>query len=480
MSVSPPFVLLPAELLEECFRPLTFQDTRSVVFVCRVFADVGRLLLYRKIVLRSDQRHVEHTISLLIRDPTLAVKITHATLITVPPLPLEGSPWIRPDFFAHSVNLRSLELQGFPFSRPDDQGIFNTVLRTRCLKLARFTYRPGVVRFPDSGFELAGLKCVTWQSSLELKLMPIMAASSSSLTNISFEGMVIHKTGQPYDFFLQHHFPNLLSLQLGSLIQTNIPLRTNTLITQFILRHNGIQHLSLGRQRSNDMFFQFDETLLALDSLSCLQSFEGFPENVAVLARREVASLYQITALSIFCQTALEDPLTEIWRMFEIVKTQNTPKKHLKVQHIRLHFDVHFTHRMPSNSTQLTHLRLMDAFADMCPLVTTLHGRLLPMGADAFQKMFQMYEHLTVISLPIQSFLLLPHTPLKFFEPVAATCRKLRCVVARKPPYTDLKYTIHTLVRGDQGVLVAVDVRTTRDISAELDALHMPSHIFYH
>lgn len=171
MSIPPPFVLLPAELLQECFRPLTFRDIRSVVFVCRMFADVGRLFLYRKIILRSDQRHIKHTISLLVRDPTLAVKITHATLITVPPR--EASPWIQPDFFTHSVNLRALELQGFPFFRPEDQGIFNTVLRTRCLKLARFIYRPGVVRFPDSGFELAGLKCVTWQSSLGASLFSI-------------------------------------------------------------------------------------------------------------------------------------------------------------------------------------------------------------------------------------------------------------------------------------------------------------------
>lgn len=171
MSTSPLFDSLPAELLEECFRYLLFQDIRNVVQVCRVFADVARLLLYRKIVLKSDQQYIKHTISLLMRDPTIAVKITHATLITVPPFDIE--PWIQPDFFTHSVNLRALELQGFPFSRPDDQGIFNRVLRTRCLKLSRFTFRPGAVKFPDSGFELAGLKCVTWQSSLGASLFSI-------------------------------------------------------------------------------------------------------------------------------------------------------------------------------------------------------------------------------------------------------------------------------------------------------------------
>lgn len=208
-----------------------------------------------------------------------------------------------------------------------------------------------------------------------------MGASSISLTDISFEGMVVHKSGQPYDLFLQHHFPNLQSLQLGSLIQTNIPHRTNTLITQFIHRHNGIQHLSLGRRRDNDMFFQFDETLLVPDSLSLLQSFEGFPENIAALARCEVSSLYQITTLSLFCQTT-EDAFAEIQSMFESVRTpQHPPKKLCEVKHLRLHLDVQLDHQMPSDRTPLIHLRLMDQFADMCPLVTTLHGRLHPMSA---------------------------------------------------------------------------------------------------
>lgn len=94
--------------------------------------------------------------------------------------------------------------------------------------------------------------------------------------------------------------------------------------------------------------------------------------------------------------------------------------------------------------------------------------------------MFEMYDHLKVVSLPMRSFLFLSHPPLDFFAPVAAKIPKLECVIARKPPYTELEYTIHTLVRGAQGVLVAVDVRTTRDISAELDALQIPGHIFYH
>lgn len=157
-------ISLPNEILEECFRRLGSQDLLNVIFVCRIFADVGRHLLYRTISLRSDQRHVQHTISLLARDHTVAVKISNAILTTVPPF--EDVPWILPDFFKESVNLRFLELRGFPFSRREDQGVFNSVLRTRCTKLSSFVYRPGVLLFPGSGFELTGLKCVTWQSSL--------------------------------------------------------------------------------------------------------------------------------------------------------------------------------------------------------------------------------------------------------------------------------------------------------------------------
>ena len=94
--------------------------------------------------------------------------------------------------------------------------------------------------------------------------------------------------------------------------------------------------------------------------------------------------------------------------------------------------------------------------------------------------MFGMYDHLKVVSLPLRSFLFLSPQELDFFAPIAAKCRELQCLIARRPPYTELKYTKHTLVRDAQGVLLRVDVRTMHDLSAELDAFHMPSHIFYH
>lgn len=173
-------VHLPIELLEETFTYLTRQDLQSLIFVCSVCADVGRLLLYQSINLSSDQPHIQHTLNLIGREPTVAVRISKAVLRTVPPQ--RDLPWIRPDFFLHSVNLRSLELRGFPFFHPEDQGIFNTTLQKHCPKLVSFTYRPGAVKFPDSGFELSGLKCITWQSSLGSSVALFLSYYSHFLT----------------------------------------------------------------------------------------------------------------------------------------------------------------------------------------------------------------------------------------------------------------------------------------------------------
>jgi hypothetical protein len=212
----------------------------------------------------------------------------------------------------------------------------------------------------------------------------MMTASIGSLTQISFKGMVVHRTGQPYDHFLGLRFPHLSSLELGSLIQTNTQERTNIAITEFILAHSLIEHLSLGRKRSNDMFFQLRENLLHADSLPHLQTFEGFPENVTVMARRQVLSLFEITSLSLYCWADVGGMFNEVDEMLDAVKTAgtNTPQKLLGLQSLRLEFStVRLDHKMPTNATAVTERNLMDRFSDMCPGITRWHGRLWPMHA---------------------------------------------------------------------------------------------------
>lgn len=206
-----------------------------------------------------------------------------------------------------------------------------------------------------------------------------MVASAHSLTSISFEGMIVHRVDKPYDAFLKYEFPNLTTLQLGSLIQTNTQERTKEAITKFILNHKKIAHLSLGRRRINDMFFQFREEMLTPDSLSGLKSFEGFPENIFMMVRRQVASLSNLTALSLFCCPV--DGFRELSEMFEAIRSSAGPKKLNEVTHIGMYADVRLNHRLPSNMTPLIVRRLMDQFAELCPSVTGWHGRLYPMPA---------------------------------------------------------------------------------------------------
>ncbi|KAF9483264.1 hypothetical protein BDN70DRAFT_990451 [Pholiota conissans] len=464
---------LPTELLEEAFSYLSRQELQSLIFVCKRCADVGRPLLYQYISLESGQENVQHTLNLLYREPTIAIKISDAVLTTEPPI--GDVPWILPDFFSYSVNLRSLELRGFPFSQPHDQGIFNKTLQTKCPKLVKFSYYPGAVRFPESGFELSGLRCITWQSSLatiDLKVAPMMTASVESLTHISFKGMVVHRADQPYDHFLKLRFPNLTSLELGSLIQTNTQERTNIAITEFIMdpRHGLIKHLSLGRKRSNDMFFQLRGDLLGSDSLPNLQSFEGFPENVAVMAQCQVRSLFGITSLSLYCFADANGDFNDVDQMFENIRTNASaiaaPPKLSALQSLRLELsNVHLHHRMASNVTDIRRLNRMDGFADMCPGITRWQGNLWPMYAHDFMRMFTMYEHLETISVPRLSLIYIGHDPREFFRPVVDQCRNLKRIIAQKPPYTELNHSVYSFIRDICGDLQSVTMEHTRDIS---------------
>ncbi|KAF8965733.1 hypothetical protein BDZ97DRAFT_1918020 [Flammula alnicola] len=456
--------ILPAEVLQESFSYLTRQELLNAIPVCRSFATSGRLFLYQSIDLRSDDPHVDCTISLLRSHRKITVRILHATLTTRPPV--GARPWINPDFFVHSVNLKSLELRGFPYPLQNDQDIFNRTLRVGCPKLESFTYRPGVVTFPESGFGLAGLKCVSWQSELatiELRTTPMMTASIESLTHISFTGRIVHRTGKPYDDFLMLRFPNLLSLALGSLIHTNSEERTNIAITEFILAHPLIEHLSLGREKPTYMFFQLRPNLLQPDSLPCLKSFEGFPENVTVMASRKVRSLFKITSLSL--RSCTQSTFEDVTAMFEAVKTaDNTPMKFEFVKHLRFEFDVPLSHRMRSHVTPIGHRSLMDEFSEICPIVSTWYGRLLPMYAEEFKEMFEMYENLETISLPKPSlFIRMGTSPMEYFLPLSRRCCKLKRVIARKPPYTELEDCVFMLTRDARDELESVTIETAWD-----------------
>ncbi|KDR70747.1 hypothetical protein GALMADRAFT_159850 [Galerina marginata CBS 339.88] len=460
------FATLATEMLENVFSYLSRRDLTSVTRVCGSFAFCGRLLLYRSVEFCSADPHIGLTLKLLRENCKMGVKILSAILTTHRPAVGEGSrPWIEPDFLVHWKRLHSLELRGFPFSSPHDVQLFTSTLRRSCPKLEHFTFQPQFGFLPSEGFELSKLKAVKWKSELatiDMPIMPIMTASIDSLTHISFVGTVVHRRDKPYDEFLQLQFPCLKSLELGSLLHSNSEPRTNTTITKFILDHAGIEHLSLGRSRPKYFYFQFDLDLLKPESLLSLKSFEGFPENITAMARLPVHSLFSLASLSICCQKDENDQNQPVDEMFLAI--QGGVERTLpSVRYLRFNFVVSFDHRMTLNQTSRAHLDWMDKLSHICPGVVEFWGNLPPMTSGHIIKMFEMYEHLETISLMRLS--IFPHMPTSqaesylgnYFKDISEKCKKLKTVVARKPPFTQLEDWSFTLKRDRDGKLTAVD-----------------------
>ena len=219
------------------------------------------------------------------------------------------------------------------------------------------------------------------QAPLEIQIISVMRSSMETLTHISFNGhlsLLEHTTC--YYKFLDLRFPHLTSLELGSLFNTTSQEQSDTAITQFIIAHPNIHHLSLGKFCIGTTSFQFDGNLLVEDSLPNLRSFEGFPMNITLLARYNVRCLLELTTLSLFSD--LNDlPLAE---MFETVKTRLGPASgsgHFPcVQNLRFEFHTELSHRMRTDATDLAHRRWVDSFSEICPAVINWYGRLGPVN----------------------------------------------------------------------------------------------------
>ncbi|KDR70740.1 hypothetical protein GALMADRAFT_882531 [Galerina marginata CBS 339.88] len=464
------FTSLATEILENVFSYLSRRDLTSMARVCWLFARCSRLLLYQSVEFCSADPHVGHTLRLLRGNYVMGVKILSVIVTTRRPAVGEGSqPWIVPDFFACCTRLQSLELRGFPFSSPRDIQLFTSTLRHSCPMLENFSYQPQFGSLPGEGFELYKLKGVKWKSgfaTIDMPIMPIMTASIDSLAYISFIGTVIHRRDKPYNEFLQLRFPCLKSLELGSLLYSDSEPRTNTTITKFILDHSGIEHLSLGRSRPTYSCFQFDSCLLKSESLPSLKSFEGFPENITALATLPVRSLFSLTSLSIYCEKGEIGHNPPVDEMFSAIEG-GVDRTLSFVRFLRFYFVVSFDHLMTLNQTSRAHLDWMDKLSYVCPGVVEFWGNLPPMTSMHIIKMFESFENLETISLMRLS--IFPHMPTSqaeshlgdYFGAISQKCQKLRTVIARRPPYTQLEDWIFTLKRDRNGKLTAVDEHTS-------------------
>ena len=390
---------LPTELFVAIFSLLPPRDLPSVIQLSTAFRDIGRSLLYKCIDLRSDDIHIQSTVSLLQRDKELSQDIKRATL-TTQHSSSGTTPWIPADFLNGWNNLRSLTMNGVPFHTINDQEIFRGNLMRSCTSLAHFAYRPGAEPFPGTDFGICGLKWLSWQAEqaskwlfvtifatvklrvriaqacLETQIVSVMTSSMKTLTHISFNGHLSLLEHTSYYIFLDLQFPLLISLELGSLFNTTSQERSNTAITRFIIAHPNIRHLSLGKFRMGTNSFQFDGSLLEEDSLPNLRSFEGFPMNITLLARSNVRCLPELTTLS------LSSDLNDLEEMFETVKTRlGSGSGHFPcVRNLRFEFHTDLSHQMETHISNLAHRRWVDGFSEICPAVINWYGRLGPVN----------------------------------------------------------------------------------------------------
>ena len=384
------------------FSLLPPRDLPSVIRLSTAFLDIGRPLLYKSVDLRSDDIHIQSTVLLLQRHSELTQNIERATLTTQQS---STTPWIPADFLNGWNSLHSLTMIGVPFRTINDQEIFRGNLMHSCTSLTRFAYRPGADPFLGTNFGISGLKRLSWQTEqaskwlfvaifttvklrvriaqarLEIQIISVMRSSMETLTHISFNGhlSLLEHTSCYYDF-LDLQFPLLTSLELGSLFNTSSQERSDTAITQFIIAHPNIHHLSLGKFRIGTTSFQFDESLLVEDSLPNLRSFEGFPINITLLARSNVRCLPELTTLSL--SSDLND--FSLAEMFETVKTNlgsGSGSGHFPcVQNLRFEFHTDLSHQMETHISDLSHRRCVDGFSEICPAVINWYGRLGPVN----------------------------------------------------------------------------------------------------
>jgi hypothetical protein len=212
--------------------------------------------------------------------------------------------------------------------------------------------------------------------------------SAHSLTHITFTGPVFHYLGSSFDTFLNLRFPNLKSLELGTLaaFSGSVPYATTIAsVTRFIVEHNTIEHLSLSKRVPRDpdgVFFHLDGNLITADILPNLRSFEGCPAALTILARRGVTSVFSLASLSLF---AFEENLNDLSAVVGTIKS--SPAKALtSVRNLRVEFFSIIippvmaegvqegVHAMSSNATSMRERHCLDDIAGVCPNVVNYSG----------------------------------------------------------------------------------------------------------
>jgi hypothetical protein len=208
-----------------------------------------------------------------------------------------------------------------------------------------------------------------------------------SLTHIAFAGDVVHSVGSPFETFINLRFPNLRSLELGTLVNDSmrsVPYAETTFSTTlFVSAHNLLEHLSLGKRapKEGQRTFHLDGALITPDFLPHLRSLEGCPRTVTFLVLQRVRSIFSLVFLSLIVGTMEDQELSDLSSMSSAIKSSQA-RSMLTVRDLKVEFtSITSVHKVPLNEMSVIHRRCLDAIADVCPGVVNWSGNLPAMKA---------------------------------------------------------------------------------------------------
>jgi hypothetical protein len=130
--------------------------------------------------------------------------------------------------------------------------------------------------------------------------MSLMNKSCRTLTHISLPAVIDIPDVVALLPLFDSYFPSLTSFHLGRWLQNPDPTISKAM-TQFLIAHPLIRHLSIGLDPCNDGYGQliFSESAVTSEMLPHLEFFHGCANSISIMARRGVRSLQTVTALSV-------------------------------------------------------------------------------------------------------------------------------------------------------------------------------------
>ena len=174
---------------------------------------------------------------------------------------------------------------------------------------------------------------------------------------------------------------------------------TSAWLTCFLVEHNTIEHLSLSKRVPRNSFFNLDGALIAADFLPKLQSFEGCPSTVTILARRGVRSMFSLASISLFSSG---ENLYDMFAMINTIQSSSvsamTSVRDLRVgfpRNVNPHMVGAGVHAMFTSVMAIRQRSCLDEMAGVFPNVVNFAVNFPAMGAVSVSIRLEFSIHLT-------------------------------------------------------------------------------------